>query len=55
MQSIVIVLFSLVFDHFRWLIVVNTEHVVPEAWYHKELLQHAIHVANTAEIPDTHV
>ena len=55
MECVVVVFLALVFDHVEWLVVVDTEHIVSEAWHHEELLEHAVHVANATEISNTHI
>ena len=35
--------------------IISTEHIVPEARNHEELLEHTVHVADAAEVPETDV
>lgn len=41
--------------HFRFFLVISHEQAVPEGLGHVELLQHGIHVANTAQVANTYV
>ena len=51
-----------VIDHFVFMLnqlflnaIVNGKEIVSELWYHEDLLHHAVHVADAAEIPETHI
>ena len=54
-HHIVVNSLAFVLFHVGWLSVVNAEQVVAEGWNHEELLHHAIHVANAAQITQSNV
>jgi len=55
MQHVIIDLFIFIFHNLFFDSVINTKQIVPESWYHKELLQHAVHIADTTQVFKTDV
>jgi len=54
-KHIVINVFSLILDDLFGLSVINAEQVVPQRGNHEELLHHGVHVADAAQVAQTHV
>lgn len=55
MKQVVIKYLTFVFFLILWSSIVDAKKIVTEGWSHEELLQHAVHVTNTAKVSKPHV